>query len=57
MLKCILIIPCIWKLQFLEVMFSEAEQVLNDVVKSTSDLKELLAFSAELQNTVRILDF
>lgn len=36
---------------FLEVMFSEAEQVLNDVLKSTSDLKELLAFSAELQNT------
>lgn len=38
-------------------MFSEAEQVLNDVLKSTSDLKELLAFSAELQNTVRLLDF
>lgn len=57
MLKCILIIPCIWTLQFLEVMFSEAEQVLNDVLKSTSDLKELLAFSAELQNTVRLLDF
>ncbi|KAL6649688.1 hypothetical protein ACP70R_013912 [Stipagrostis hirtigluma subsp. patula] len=34
---------------FIGVMVSEAEQVLNDVLKSTSDLKELLAFSAEQQ--------
>uniref|UniRef100_A0A0A9FUF8 GSVIVT01025610001 n=1 Tax=Arundo donax TaxID=35708 RepID=A0A0A9FUF8_ARUDO len=34
---------------FLALMVSEAEQVLNDVLKSTSEVKELLAFSAELQ--------
>ncbi|KAL5218644.1 hypothetical protein ABZP36_019328 [Zizania latifolia] len=34
---------------FLAVMVSEAEQVLNDVLKSISELKELLAFSAEQQ--------
>uniref|UniRef100_J3LMJ5 Kinesin-like protein n=2 Tax=Oryza brachyantha TaxID=4533 RepID=J3LMJ5_ORYBR len=34
---------------FLAVMVSEAEQVLNDVFKSISELKELLAFSAEQQ--------
>ncbi|CAD6210663.1 unnamed protein product [Miscanthus lutarioriparius] len=36
---------------FLAMMVSEAEQVLNDVLKSTSELKELLAFSAKLQNS------
>ncbi|TVU47517.1 hypothetical protein EJB05_07121 [Eragrostis curvula] len=34
---------------FLAMMVSEAEQVLNDVLKSTSELKELLSFSAEQQ--------
>ncbi|KAL5209439.1 hypothetical protein ABZP36_005062 [Zizania latifolia] len=34
---------------FLAVMVSEAEQVLNDVFKSISELKELLAISAEQQ--------
>ncbi|RLN42152.1 hypothetical protein C2845_PM01G11020 [Panicum miliaceum] len=34
---------------FLAMMVSEAEQILDDVLKSTSELKELLAFSAELQ--------
>ncbi|XP_062210790.1 kinesin-like protein KIN-5B isoform X2 [Phragmites australis] len=34
---------------FLAMMVSEAEQVLTDVLTSTSELKELLAFSAELQ--------
>lgn len=34
---------------FLAVMVSEAEQLLNDVLKSISELKELLAFSAEQQ--------
>ncbi|KAF0904224.1 hypothetical protein E2562_032999 [Oryza meyeriana var. granulata] len=34
---------------FLAVMVSEAEQVLNVVFKSISELKELLAFSAEQQ--------
>lgn len=33
----------------LAVMVSEAEQLLNDVLKSISELKELLAFSAEQQ--------
>jgi hypothetical protein len=37
------------------MMVSEAEQVLNDVLKSTSELKELLAFSAEQQTAVRLL--
>ncbi|KAL6907643.1 hypothetical protein ACP4OV_002682 [Aristida adscensionis] len=36
---------------FLVVMVSEVEQVLSDVLKSTSDLKKLLAFSAEQQKT------
>ncbi|XP_066353038.1 kinesin-like protein KIN-5B [Miscanthus floridulus] len=36
---------------FLAMMVSEAEQVLDDVLKSTSELKELLAFSAKLQNS------
>ncbi|KAG2552842.1 hypothetical protein PVAP13_9KG495300 [Panicum virgatum] len=36
---------------FLATMISEAEQILDDVLKSTSELKELLAFSAELQQT------
>ncbi|KAL5209557.1 hypothetical protein ABZP36_005180 [Zizania latifolia] len=31
-------------IKFLAVMVSEAEQVLNDVLKSISELKELLAF-------------
>jgi kinesin family protein 11 len=31
------------------MMVLEAEQILDDVLKSTSELKELLAFSAELQ--------
>jgi hypothetical protein len=39
------------------MMVSEAEQVLNDVLKSTSELKELLAFSAKLQHSVCLLDF
>ncbi|OEL12845.1 Kinesin-like protein KIN-5B [Dichanthelium oligosanthes] len=39
---------------FLAMMVSEAEQVLDDVLKSTSELKELLAFSAELQHTNQI---
>uniref|UniRef100_A0ACD5WX50 Uncharacterized protein n=1 Tax=Avena sativa TaxID=4498 RepID=A0ACD5WX50_AVESA len=34
---------------FLAVMVSEAEQVLTEVLRSTSELKELLAFSAEQQ--------
>ncbi|KAM0887609.1 hypothetical protein ACQ4PT_028906 [Festuca glaucescens] len=34
---------------FLAVMVSEAEQVLNEVLRSTSELKELLAFSAKQQ--------
>ncbi|VAH89462.1 unnamed protein product [Triticum turgidum subsp. durum] len=34
---------------FLGVMVSEAEQVLTEVLRSTSELKELLAFSAEQQ--------
>ncbi|PAN50296.1 hypothetical protein PAHAL_9G510800 [Panicum hallii] len=34
---------------FLAMMVLEAEQILDDVLKSTSELKELLAFSAELQ--------
>ncbi|RLN17324.1 hypothetical protein C2845_PM02G29910 [Panicum miliaceum] len=34
---------------FLAMMVSEAEQILDDVLKSTSELNELLAFSAELQ--------
>ncbi|CAN6295557.1 unnamed protein product [Urochloa humidicola] len=34
---------------FLTMMASEAEQVLDNVLKSTSELKELLASSAELQ--------
>uniref|UniRef100_A0A0D9VSL0 Kinesin motor domain-containing protein n=1 Tax=Leersia perrieri TaxID=77586 RepID=A0A0D9VSL0_9ORYZ len=34
---------------FLAVMVSEVEQVINDVSKSISELKELLAFSAEQQ--------
>jgi len=38
------------------MMVSEAEQILNDVLKSTSELKELLAFSAELQQAVCLLD-
>ncbi|KAG2541673.1 hypothetical protein PVAP13_9NG694500 [Panicum virgatum] len=37
------------KTEFLAMMVSEAEQILDDVLKSTSELKELLAFSAELQ--------
>ena len=37
-------------------MVSEAEQILDDVLKSTSELKELLAFSAELQQAVCLLD-
>jgi hypothetical protein len=37
------------------MMVSEAEQVLNDVLNSTSELKELLAFSAEQQTAVRLL--
>ncbi|EER95074.2 kinesin-like protein KIN-5B isoform X2 [Sorghum bicolor] len=36
---------------FLAMMVPEAEQVLNDVLKSTSELKELLAFSAKLQHS------
>jgi len=55
--ECNLIILCIWTLQFLAMMVSEAEQVLNDVLKSTSELKELLAFSTKLQNSVCLLDF
>ena len=38
------------------MMVSEAEQILDDVLKSTSELKELLAFSAELQQAVCLLD-
>ncbi|KAM3314117.1 hypothetical protein ACQJBY_033149 [Aegilops geniculata] len=34
---------------FLAVMVSEAEKVLTEVLRSTSELKELLAFSAEQQ--------
>ncbi|RCV45384.1 hypothetical protein SETIT_9G449500v2 [Setaria italica] len=34
---------------FLAMMVSEAEQVLDDVLKSTSELKELIALFAELQ--------
>ncbi|KAJ1297715.1 hypothetical protein BS78_01G398000 [Paspalum vaginatum] len=34
---------------FLAMMVSEAEQVLNDVLKSTLELKKLLSFSTELQ--------
>ncbi|CAL4913850.1 unnamed protein product [Urochloa decumbens] len=34
---------------FLTMMVSEAEQVLDDVLKSTSDLKKLVAFSSEIQ--------
>ncbi|KAK3151235.1 hypothetical protein QOZ80_3AG0243380 [Eleusine coracana subsp. coracana] len=36
---------------FLAMMVLEAEQVLNDVLKSTSELKELVSFSAEQQTT------
>lgn len=39
------------------MMVSETEEVLNDVLKSTSELKELLAFSAKLQHSVCFLDF
>nr|CAB3496316.1 unnamed protein product [Digitaria exilis] len=35
---------------FLAMMVSEAEQVLDDILKSTSELKELLAFSSKLQH-------
>ncbi|KAF2938627.1 kinesin-like protein KIN-5B [Oryza sativa Japonica Group] len=37
---------------FLAVMVSEAEQVSNDVFKSISELKELLAFSADQQEVM-----
>lgn len=39
------------------MMVSEAEKVLNDVLKSISELKELLVFSAEQQTAVCLLDF
>jgi hypothetical protein len=38
-------------------MVLEAEQVLNDILKSNSELKKLLAFSAEQQQAVCFLDF
>lgn len=38
------------------MMVLEAEQVLDDILKSTSELKELLAFSAKLQHAVCLLD-
>lgn len=41
-------------MQFLAVMVSEAEQVSNDVFKSISELKELLAFSADQQEVVSL---
>jgi hypothetical protein len=39
------------------MMVSEAKQVLNDILKSTSELKKLLDFSAEQQQAVCFLDF
>jgi hypothetical protein len=38
------------------MMVSEAEQVLDDVLNFTSELKELIAFSAEQQHDVFLLD-
>lgn len=43
--------------QFLAMIVSEAEGVLNDVLKSTSELKKLVDFSAKLQHAVCLLDF
>lgn len=39
------------------MMVSEAEGVLNDVLKSTSELKKLVDSSAKLQHAVCLLDF